>query len=194
MGKIKTEKNTCVNNACHVNVNARPSPSLYRDGASDLSLATGRSMHLRPFVLQYDRAWITQSGDMETRGGMRGAGHHDFPVPPSQPEAHAALMCHPFTTSTRTSPHASPIQFHFGGERGADCTPLSPSRVSASQLQGRAARASKPHFVPISIHIQYWNFVAAPTRLCTRQCLVPSNLEVIMPNKPANGVLRTTDN
>jgi hypothetical protein len=52
----------------HVRVRVRVGAALYHDGASDPSLATGRSTHL----LSYDtivRAWITQSGDMETRGG-----------------------------------------------------------------------------------------------------------------------------
>ncbi|SRR6266576_1042992 len=130
-----------------VRVRVRASSVLYH-GTSDPSLATGRSTHL----LFYDtivRAWITQSGDMETRGrNERGRASR-------LSEAHAALMrscaiyhtymCYPFTTLTRTSPHAScrrPILGHFGGERGA--TLLSPSRVCASrQAQGRAARVSE---------------------------------------------------
>jgi hypothetical protein len=172
----------------HARVRVRAS-----DGASDPSLADQRTFKFYDTIA---RAWITQSGDMEICGRNERDRASRLSCPPSQPGAHAALVGYPFTTLARTSPHASyctgvPYNFISEGKVGR----ASPSRVCASrQAQGRAARASKHRTSFQSPFIYNTRTSWPPTRLCTRQCLSPQTLEVIMPNEPANGVLRATDN
>lgn len=126
-----------VNVSTSTHVRVRVSAALYHDGASDPSLATGRSTHL----LFYDtivRAWITQSGDMETRGNERGPRIMTFLSSLSARFRGSQRSCtyvlYPFTTS----PHAScqcPLKFSFRrGKRGGLCFTV---RVASRQAQGR---------------------------------------------------------
>lgn len=161
--------NVCMNDACHVKsthvrVRVRLGAAL---SCSPLILAW-QLADQRTSCLQYDCAWITQSGDMETRGeiaAVRGAGHYDLPVlPPSRGlrlTQRSCLSIFGFDRDFAACQLLVPHTVSFRRERGTRYAPPESSRVRASRHwqaqgpEGRAARATEPHFVPISIYVQY---------------------------------------